>query len=230
MKTIIHNDWQKVLESEFEKDYYANLHQFLKQEYATQNIHPDMYHIFQAFEWTPFSEVKVVILGQDPYHGPHQAHGLSFSVRPGVPVPPSLQNIYKELQDDLGVKPVQHGYLKKWADQGVLLLNSVLTVRNGQAFSHQCHGWERLTDTAIKRLSEREKPVIFILWGRAARDKIKLIDQSRNIIIQSAHPSPLSAYRGFFGSKPFSKTNAALEAMGEKPIDWQLPEHVEEEK
>lgn len=230
MKTIIHNDWQKVLESEFEKDYYANLHQFLKQEYATQNIHPDMYHIFQAFEWTPFSEVKVVILGQDPYHGPHQAHGLSFSVRPGVPVPPSLQNIYKELQDDLGVKPVQHGYLKKWADQGVLLLNSVLTVRNGQAFSHQGHGWERLTDTAIKRLSEREKPVIFILWGRAARDKIKLIDQSRNIIIQSAHPSPLSAYRGFFGSKPFSKTNAALEAMGEKPVDWQLPEHVEEEK
>ena len=149
MKTIIHNDWQKVLESEFEKDYYANLHQFLKQEYATQNIHPDMYHIFQAFEWTPFSEVKVVILGQDPYHGPHQAHGLSFSVRPGVPVPPSLQNIYKELQDDLGVKPVQHGYLKKWADQGVLLLNTVLTVRAHQANSHQGHGWEKFTDAII---------------------------------------------------------------------------------
>ncbi|WP_353990006.1 uracil-DNA glycosylase [Pediococcus argentinicus] len=227
MKVIIDNDWQQVLEPEFEKDYYQKLRQYLKKEYATQTIYPDMYHIFQAFEWTPFSKVKVVILGQDPYHGPHQAHGLSFSVQPGVKTPPSLVNIYKELESDLGVKPVQHGYLKKWADQGVLLLNSVLTVRDGVAFSHQGMGWERLTDSAIMALSDREQPVVFILWGKAARDKIALIDQSRNVIIQSAHPSPLSAYRGFFGSKPFSKTNEALIAMGEQPIDWQLPESVD---
>ena len=220
MKTLIHNDWQDVLAPEFEKEYYQQLHAFLKDEYQHHRVYPDMYHIFQAFEWTPFSQVKVVILGQDPYHGPHQAHGLSFSVQPGVPVPPSLQNIYKELQDDLGIAPVDHGYLKKWADQGVLLLNSVLTVRDGQAFSHQGHGWERLTDVAIHQLSERPKPVVFILWGRAAQT---LIDQTRNIVIKSAHPSPLSASRGFFGSRPFSKANAALTAMGEEPIDWQLP-------
>ena len=223
MKTLIHNDWQDVLAPEFEKEYYQQLHAFLKDEYQHHRVYPDMYHIFQAFEWTPFSQVKVVILGQDPYHGPHQAHGLSFSVQPGVPVPPSLQNIYKELQDDLGIAPVNHGYLKKWADQGVLLLNSVLTVRDGQAFSHQGHGWERLTDVAIHQLSERPKPVVFILWGRAAQNKMTLIDQTRNIVIKSAHPSPLSASRGFFGSRPFSKANAALTAMGEEPIDWQLP-------
>ena len=146
MKTLIHNDWQQVLEPEFEKPYYQQLHNFLKSEYQHHQIHPDMYHIFQAFEWTPFSKVKVVILGQDPYHEPHQAHGLSFSVLPGVPVPPSLQNIYKELQSDLGIKPVNHGYLKKWAQQGVLLLNSVLTVRNGQAFSHRGKGWEQRSE------------------------------------------------------------------------------------
>ena len=223
MKTLIHNDWQDVLAPEFEKEYYQQLHAFLKDEYQHHRVYPDMYHIFQAFEWTPFSQVKVVILGQDPYHGPHQAHGLSFSVQPGVPVPPSLQNIYKELQDDLGIAPVNHGYLKKWADQGVLLLNSVLTVRDGQAFSHQGHGWERLTDVAIHQLSERPKPVVLILWGRAAQNKMTRIDQTRNIVIKSAHPSPLSASRGFFGSRPFSKTNAALTAMGEEPIDWQLP-------
>ena len=228
MKTLIHNDWQQVLEPEFEKPYYQQLHNFLKNEYQHYQIHPDMYHIFQAFEWTPFSKVKVVILGQDPYHEPRQAHGLSFSVLPGVPVPPSLQNIYKELQNDLGIKPVNHGYLKKWAQQGVLLLNSVLTVRNGQAFSHRGKGWEQLTDVAIQKLSERPQPVVFILWGKAAQSKEKFIDQSRNIIIKSAHPSPLSANRGFFGSRPFSKANAALEAMGEQPIDWQLPEHVDE--
>ena len=227
MKTLIHNDWQQVLEEEFKKPYYAKLHQFLKHEYQTHKIYPDMYRIFQAFEWTPFSKVKVVILGQDPYHEPHQAHGLSFSVLPGVPVPPSLQNIYKELQDDLGIKPVNHGYLKKWAEQGVLLLNSVLTVRAGQAFSHRGKGWEELTDVAIQKLSARPKPVVFILWGKAAQAKEKYIDTSCNIVIKSAHPSPLSANRGFFGSRPFSKANAALEAMGEKPIDWQLPTHVE---
>lgn len=186
-----------------------------------------MYHIYEAFEWTPFSKVKVVILGQDPYHGPNQAHGLSFSVLPGVAIPPSLRNIYKELYSDLGIKPVNHGYLEKWAKQGVLMLNSVLTVRNGQAFSHQGKGWEKLTDEAIKKLSERPMPVVFILWGAAARKKAALIDRKKNIIIESPHPSPLSANRGFFGSRPFSKTNAALEALGETPIDWQLPEKVE---
>ncbi len=195
-------------------------------EYNNNLIHPNANQIFEAFNWTPFSKVKVVILGQDPYHEPNQAHGLSFSVLPGVKIPPSLRNIYKELHDDLGIKPVQHGYLEKWAKQGVLLLNSVLTVRNGQAFSHKGKGWERLTDVAIQKLSARKMPVIFILWGKAARDKIKLIDTDTNIVIQSAHPSPLSAHRGFFGSKPFSKTNEALEALGEKPIDWQLPEQI----
>ncbi|MGV0167810.1 uracil-DNA glycosylase [Furfurilactobacillus sp. WILCCON 0119] len=223
MKPFIHNDWWSVLEPEFEQAYYQELHNFLKQEYQTQTIYPEMHHIFAAFDWTPFKDVKVVILGQDPYHGPHQACGLSFAVMPGVPVPPSLVNIYKELNDDLGIAPVNHGFLKAWADQGVLLLNSVLTVRDGQAFSHAHHGWEQLTDTAIRKLSEREEPVVFILWGRAARDKIKLIDTHKNIVLQSAHPSPLSAYRGFFGSKPFSKTNEALIAMGETPINWQLP-------
>ncbi|MCP9328255.1 uracil-DNA glycosylase [Liquorilactobacillus satsumensis] len=226
MKTLIHNDWQAVLGPEFEKEYYKRLHAFLKKEYTTKQIYPDMYHIFQAFEWTPFSEVKVCILGQDPYHGPHQAHGCSFSVLPGVKLPPSLVNIYKELQADLGIKPVTHGYLEKWAKQGVLLLNTVLTVRNGQAFSHRGKGWEQLTDKAISSLSARTEPVVFILWGRSAQDKIKLIDEKRNVILSSAHPSPLSAHRGFFGSRPFSKTNAALTAMGEQPIDWQLPEHV----
>ena len=224
MKQLIHNDWWDVLKPQFESAYYAQLHNFLKEEYSHRTIYPEMHHIFEAFEWTPVSKVKVVILGQDPYHGPHQAHGCSFSVLPGIPVPPSLQNIYKELQSDVGCHPVQHGYLKKWADQGVLLLNSVLTVRAGQAFSHKGHGWEQLTDAAIHALSERPQPVVFILWGRAARDKKKLINLKTNIILESAHPSPLSANRGFFGSKPFSKTNEALRAMGEEPIDWQLPD------
>lgn len=196
MKTIIHNDWQEVLQAEFASESYRKLHNFLKEEYRTQKIHPDMYHIFTAFELTPFQDVKVVILGQDPYHGPNQAHGLSFSVLPGQAIPPSLQNIYKELASDLGVMPVNHGYLVDWAKQGVLMLNTVLTVREGQAFSHQGRGWEKLTDTAISALSNRKQPVIFVLWGKAAQDKIKLIDTKRNIIIKSAHPSPLSAYRG----------------------------------
>ena len=163
MKQLIHNDWWEVLKPQFESSYYSQLHDFLKEEYTHRTIYPEMHHIFEAFEWTPFSEVKVVILGQDPYHGPHQAHGCSFSVLPGVAVPPSLQNIYKELQSDVGFKPVNHGYLKHWADQGVLLLNSVLTVRAGQAFSHRGHGWEQLTDAAIHALSERPQPVVFIL-------------------------------------------------------------------
>ncbi|MHA8138225.1 uracil-DNA glycosylase [Lactobacillaceae bacterium Scapto_B20] len=226
MKRFIYNDWWDVLKPEFEKEYYQELRQFLVNEYNHYQIHPGMNQIFEAFNWTPFSKVKVVILGQDPYHEPNQAVGLSFSVMPGVQIPPSLRNIYKELDSDLGIKPVDHGFLEQWAKQGVLLLNSVLTVRNGQAFSHKNKGWEELTDAAIKKLSERKQPVVFILWGRAARDKIKLINTDTNIVLESAHPSPLSAHRGFFGSRPFSKTNEALEAMGETPIDWQLPEHV----
>lgn len=226
MKPFIHNDWWDILKPEFEKSYYQDLRKFLINEYQHHYIHPDANRIYEAFEWTPFSKTKVVILGQDPYHEPGQAHGLSFSVLPGVKVPPSLHNIYKELYDDLGISPVEHGYLKKWADQGVLLLNSVLTVRDGIAFSHKSKGWETLTNRVIEKLSARPEPVIFILWGRAARNKINLIDTKSNIVIQSAHPSPLSAHRGFFGSKPFSKTNIALASIGEQPIDWQLPTHV----
>lgn len=222
MKPLIKNDWWDVLKPEFEQPYYQKLHQFLVSEYQNQIIHPQMNYIFEAFKLTPYSDVKVVILGQDPYHGSNQAHGLSFSVLPGVKIPPSLRNIYKELQSDLGIEPVDHGYLVEWAQQGVLLLNTVLTVRDGQAFSHRNQGWERLTDAAIVALSNRPTPVVFILWGKAAQDKIKLIDVDTNIIIQSPHPSPLSANRGFFGSRPFSKTNQALVAMGEQPINWQL--------
>ena len=226
MKEIIHNSWQSILTDEFEKEYYQKLRNFLKKEYTTQKIHPDMYHIYEALELTPYEKVKVVILGQDPYHGVNQAHGLSFSVQPGVKIPPSLNNIYKELQSDLGISPVKHGNLVSWAKQGVLLLNTVLTVREGQAYSHRGKGWEILTDKIIEKLNEREKPIVFILWGKPAQEKMKMIDKSRHIILTSAHPSPLSAHRGFLGSKPFSKTNDALMALGETPIDWQLPETV----
>lgn len=226
MKKIIHNSWQEVLAGEFEKDYYQQLRIFLKNEYATQKIHPDMYHVYEALELTPYEEVKVVILGQDPYHGVNQAHGLSFSVQPGVKTPPSLVNIYKELKNDLGIEPVSHGNLVTWAKQGVLLLNTVLTVREGQAYSHRGKGWEQLTDAIIEKLNERDKPIVFILWGKPAQEKMKMIDKSRHIIITAPHPSPLSAHRGFFGSKPFSKTNDALLALGETPIDWQLPKTV----
>lgn len=226
LKKIIHNSWQEVLADEFEKDYYQQLRIFLKNEYATQKIHPDMYHVYEALELTPYEEVKVVILGQDPYHGVNQAHGLSFSVQPGVKTPPSLVNIYKELKNDLGIEPVHHGNLVTWAKQGVLLLNTVLTVREGQAYSHRGKGWEQLTDAIIEKLNERDKPIVFILWGKPAQEKMKMIDKSRHIIITAPHPSPLSAHRGFFGSKPFSKTNDALLALGETPIDWQLPKTV----
>jgi len=226
LKEIIHNSWQTILTDEFEKEYYQKLRNFLKKEYTTQKIHPDMYHIYEALELTPYEKVKVVILGQDPYHGINQAHGLSFSVQPGVKIPPSLNNIYKELQSDLGISPVKHGNLVSWAKQGVLLLNTVLTVREGQAYSHRGKGWEILTDKIIEKLNEREKPIVFILWGKPAQEKMKMIDKSRHIILTSAHPSPLSAHRGFLGSKPFSKTNDALMALGETPIDWQLPETV----
>ncbi|WP_413524343.1 uracil-DNA glycosylase [Carnobacterium divergens] len=226
MKELIHNEWQEVLKDEFEAPYYQQLRQFLKKEYQEQVIFPEMNHIWEAFEWTPYDKVKVVILGQDPYHGPNQAHGLSFSVQPTIKTPPSLVNIYKELQSDLGMSPVNHGYLKSWADQGVLLLNTVLTVRNGQANSHRGQGWETLTDAVIKKLNERATPIVFILWGKPSISKLKLIDTTRHAVITAPHPSPLSAYRGFFGSKPFSKTNEALIKFGETPINWQLPETV----
>lgn len=224
MKDLIHNDWQQVLAPEFQKPFYQKLHQFLKSEYSTQTIYPDMYHIFQAFEWTPFDKTKIVILGQDPYHEPNQGIGVSFAVKPGVKIPPSLRNIYKELRSDLGYEPVEHGYLKSWADQGVLLLNSVLTVRKGEANSHRNQGWEELTDYAIKQLSDRGH-VVFILWGNSAKSKSDLIDtkNDKNVIISSTHPSPFSANYGFFGSKPFSRANKALEHWHEKPINWQLP-------
>lgn len=226
MKELIHNEWQEVLKDEFEAPYYQQLRQFLKKEYQEQVVFPEMNHIWEAFEWTPYDKVKVVILGQDPYHGPNQAHGLSFSVQPTIKTPPSLVNIYKELQSDLGIPPVNHGYLKSWADQGVLLLNTVLTVRNGQANSHRGQGWETLTDAVIKKLNERATPIVFILWGKPSISKLKLIDTTRHAVITAPHPSPLSAYRGFFGSKPFSKTNEALIKFGETPINWQLPETV----
>lgn len=226
MKELIHNEWQEVLKDEFEAPYYQQLRQFLKKEYQEQVIFPEMNHIWEAFEWTPYDKVKVVILGQDPYHGPNQAHGLSFSVQPTIKTPPSLVNIYKELQSDLGIPPVNHGYLKAWAEQGVLLLNTVLTVRNGQANSHRGQGWETLTDAVIKKLNDRATPIVFILWGKPSISKLKLIDTTRHAVITAPHPSPLSAYRGFFGSKPFSKTNEALIKFGETPINWQLPETV----
>ena len=224
--------WTDAIGAEKEKPYFISLRERVHQARATgQTIYPSEHDTFSAFRLTPLEQVKVVILGQDPYHGPDQAHGLAFSVKPSVRIPPSLLNIYKELKTDIpGFTMPNHGYLEKWAKQGVLLLNSVLTVRNGQAFSHKGKGWEQLTDAAIHKLSERPTPVVFILWGRAAQSKISLIDTKANIVIQSAHPSPLSANRGFFGSKPFSKTNIALESLGETPIDWQLPEHVTAEE
>ena len=227
MKKFIGNDWDEVLAPVFESNEYHALHEFLKKEYQTKRIFPDMYHIFTAFKLTPFAKTKVVILGQDPYHNPGQATGMSFAVMPGVKLPPSLQNIYKELYDDVGCVPVQHGYLKKWADQGVLLLNAVLTVPYGHANGHQGKGWEQVTDAAIKALSDRGQ-VVFILWGKYAKNKIALIDQEKNYVIKSAHPSPFSADRGFFGSRPFSRCNAALKKFGETPIDWQLPQQVTE--
>ncbi len=221
-KQILTNDWDPLLKDEFEKPYYQQLRSFLKEEYKTQTIYPPMDDVFNALHFTPYEKVKVVILGQDPYHGPNQAHGLSFSVQPGNNPPPSLKNIYKELNSDLGCQVPNHGFLKQWADEGVLLLNTVLTVREGQAHSHRGQGWEKFTNRVIELVSEREKPAVFILWGKPAQSKKTLIDEQKHVIIQSPHPSPLSASRGFFGSRPFSKANDALLKMGEKPINWCL--------
>ena len=216
------NDWDEVLKELIESPLYFKIREFLKKEYSTHTIYPPMDKIFNAFKTTPYSEVKAVILGQDPYHEPDQAHGLSFSVNDGIPLPPSLQNIFKELKDDLSVDNGKSGCLLKWAKQGVMLLNATLTVRRGQANSHSGCGWQEFTDAVIKKLSERDKPIVFILWGGFARSKKKLIDTNKHFIIESAHPSPLSAYNGFFGSKPFSRTNEILKKIGVEPIDWKL--------
>lgn len=218
----IGNDWDEILKGEFEKEYYKNLREFLKKEYSTQEIFPNMYDIFNALKYTSYKDTKVVIIGQDPYHNVGQAHGLAFSVKPGVQTPPSLQNMYKELKDELDCFIPNNGYLVKWADQGVLLINTVLTVRAHNANSHKGMGWEIFTDNIIKYLSDREDPVIFLLWGANARSKKKIIDKNKHIILEAPHPSPLSAYRGFFGCGHFKKTNEILEEMGKEKIDWQI--------
>ena len=222
MAAQIGNDWQALLEPEFSQEDYQNLRKFLAEEYKTRVIYPDMYHIFATLQATPYDQVKVVILGQDPYHGPNQAHGFSFSVPEGVDIPPSLMNIYKELNTDLGCTIPKSGCLTKWADQGVLLLNAVLTVRAGQAASHRGMGWEQFTDRIIELLNEREKPMVFMLWGRYAKNKQSLISNPRHLVLTAAHPSPLSAYNGFFGCRHFSKANAFLTMTGQEPIDWQI--------
>ncbi len=220
----INGDWMEALKDEFKKDYYKQLFQKVNEEYRTRLIFPPANDIFNAFHLTPLKDVKVVILGQDPYHGNNQAHGLCFSVKPEVEIPPSLVNIYKELHDDLGCTIPGHGYLVKWAKQGVLMLNTVLTVRAHQANSHRGIGWEEFTDAAIRVLNTQDRPIVFILWGRPAQMKKAMLNNPKHLILEAPHPSPLSSYRGFFGSRPFSKTNQFLEANGVEPIDWQIDE------
>jgi len=216
------NDWNELLLEEFNSEYFFNLTNFLKKEYETEQIYPEVANIFNALKYTAYRDVKVVILGQDPYHGENQAHGLSFSVKSGVSIPPSLSNIYKELYNDIGCYVPNNGYLKKWSDEGVLLLNTVLTVRSGAANSHKDKGWERFTNKIIALLNNRTEPIVFILWGNNAQSKQSLITNPIHHIIKSVHPSPLSAYRGFFNSKPFSSTNSFLISRGITPIDWQI--------
>lgn len=218
----IGNDWDDILEDEFKKEYYLKLREFLKSEYKTHIIHPDMYDIFNALKWTSFGDTKVVILGQDPYHEENQAHGLAFSVPPGVRIPPSLLNMYKELQNELGLYIPNNGYLEKWARQGVLLLNSSLTVRDKEANSHRNKGWEIFTNRVVECLNERQDPVIFLLWGANAKEKVSIITNPQHKILTSVHPSPLSANRGFFGCGHFKKANQLLEELGKTPIDWQI--------
>ena len=220
----INGDWLEALKDEFKKDYYKQLFEKVNEEYRTRLIFPPANDIFNAFHLTPLKDVKVVILGQDPYHGNNQAHGLCFSVKPEVEIPPSLVNIYKELHDDLGCTIPDHGYLVKWAKQGVLMRNTVLTVRAHQANSHRGIGWEEFTDAAIRVLNTQDRPIVFILWGRPAQMKKAMLNNPKHLILEAPHPSPLSSYRGFFGSRPFSKTNQFLEANGVEPIDWQIDE------
>jgi uracil-DNA glycosylase len=221
--SAIDNDWLEPLSEEFKKPYYRKLYETVNQEYRTRQIFPPAQDLFKAFHMTPLHQVKVVILGQDPYHEPGQAEGMSFSVQPGVEIPPSLVNIYKELHDDLGLRIPNNGHLEKWAKEGVFLLNTVLTVRAHQAFSHRGIGWEEFTDAAIRAIDREDRPIVFMLWGRPAQEKEKLLTKNPlHLVLKAPHPSPLSAYRGFFGCKHFSKCNAFLEAHGEKAIDWQI--------
>lgn len=219
---VLKNNWHDLLNAEFNKEYYLRLREFLFNEYRSKTIYPDVYDVYNALHYTDYEDVKAVILGQDPYHGPNQAHGLSFSVKPEVTPPPSLVNIFKELQSDLGCYLPNNGYLKKWTDQGVLLLNAALTVRAGQANSHSKIGWEYFTSEVISLLNARRDPIVFILWGRNAQSKQGLITNPWHRILKSVHPSPLSAHAGFFGSRPFSRTNDFLVAQGKAPIDWQI--------
>lgn len=219
---MINNDWLPAVNEEFKKPYYKELYNFVKEEYSKTVVYPPAEDIFNAFHFTPLSKVKVVVLGQDPYHNPNQAHGLSFSVLPGNDTPPSLQNIYKELESDLGCYIPNNGYLKKWADQGVLLLNTVLTVRAHQANSHQGRGWEQFTDAIIRAVNEQDRAVVYMLWGRPAQSKIPMLDNPKHLILKAPHPSPLSAYRGFFGCKHFSQANEFLVQNGMEPIDWRI--------
>lgn len=226
---MIDNDWLVPLQAEFRKPYYAQLYKFVSHEYNTTQVFPPSDDIFNAFHMTPLGEVKVVIIGQDPYHEPGQAHGLCFSVKPGVEIPPSLVNIYKELQDDLGCYIPDNGYLVKWARQGVLMLNTVLTVRAHRANSHHGQGWEEFTDAAIRALNTQDRPIVFILWGKPAQSKKSMLNNPNHLILEAPHPSPLSAYRGFFGSRPFSRTNEFLKERGVEPIDWQI-ENINQEE
>ncbi len=221
MSAKFENSWDELLQDEFTKEYYLKLRAFLKDEYQSTIVYPKMDEIFNALKYTPYENVKVVILGQDPYHEENQAHGLAFSVREGVRIPPSLYNIYKELQSDLGIKMPSSGYLEKWARQGVLLLNATLTVRAGQANSHSNIGWQEFTDRIILTLSNREQPIVFLLWGKNARDKKRLINK-RHYILEAPHPSPLSASRGFFGCRHFSQANMILKSIGQEEVDWRI--------
>lgn len=222
MKINFSNDWQELLKDEMDKEYYDKLEQFLENEYNSKVVYPEKHNIFSALEYTSYKDTKVVILGQDPYHGPGQSHGLAFSVKEGIRTPPSLRNMYKELKDDLNCYIPDNGYLEKWAKEGVLLLNTSFTVRDGEPNSHRKIGWEIFTDKIIKLLNEREDPIVFILWGNNAIKKEEFITNPNHHIIKSFHPSPLSASRGFFGTKPFSRTNDFLKSIGKKPIDWQI--------
>ena len=218
----LNNDWDEILKDEFEKEYYQKLRKFLITEYKSETIYPKMENIFSALKLTSYKDCKVLILGQDPYHGPNQAHGLAFSVNIGIKTPPSLQNMYKELRDELGLYVPNNGYLVPWADQGILLLNTALTVRAGAANSHSKVGWEIFTDSIIKYLNDREDPVIFVLWGGNARKKKAFINTDRHYILEAAHPSPLSAHNGFFGCGHFKKINEILSTLGKKEINWQI--------
>lgn len=215
-------DWNPLLRGEFDKQYWRELQEFVRRERSNGTVYPPDDRVFAALHLTPFSDVRVVVLGQDPYHGPRQAHGLCFSVPHGVTPPPSLVNVFKELHDDLGIAPPKHGCLDAWARRGVLLLNATLTVRAGAAGSHQGKGWETFTDAVLRAVNDKSDPVVFVLWGAFARRKKSLIDTTRHHVVESAHPSPLSAHNGFFGSRPFSTVNALLEVGGQRPIDWSL--------